>query len=114
MKRRVVFTPAARAEVIAAQEWYEGEAPGLGARFRGEVDFAVQRLSGNPLQFPVILASASRLPAPYRSAAERAAGLTFRTSPVAFLRNFRRDGGDSAAARQFGVDELLGLGLPVA
>jgi hypothetical protein len=30
----VVFTQAARAELIEAQDWYEGEAGGLGRRFR--------------------------------------------------------------------------------
>lgn len=60
MTRRVVFTPAAQAEAITAQEWYEGEAPGLGARFRGEVDFVAQRLSADPLQFPVVLADVRR------------------------------------------------------
>jgi plasmid stabilization system protein ParE len=60
VKRGVVFTPAAQAEVIEAQNWYDGEAAGLGARFRGEVDFAVQRLSANPFQFPIVLADVRR------------------------------------------------------
>ena len=29
----VIFTQAARSELIEAQDWYEGEAPGLGRRF---------------------------------------------------------------------------------
>lgn len=60
MKRSVFFTPAAQAEVIEAQDWYDGEAAGLGARFRGEVDFVVQRLGANPFQFPVVLADVRR------------------------------------------------------
>ncbi len=60
MKRGVLFTPAAQAEVIEAQAWYDGEAAGLGARFRGEVDFVVQRLGTNPFQFPVVLADVRR------------------------------------------------------
>jgi toxin ParE1/3/4 len=30
----VIFTQAARAELTDAQDWYEGEATGLGRRFR--------------------------------------------------------------------------------
>ena len=50
----VIFTPAARAELIDAQDWYEAEAPGLGRRFRAEVDRAVQRMASSPRQFPVL------------------------------------------------------------
>ena len=51
----VIFTPTARAELIEAQDWYEAEAPGLGGRFRTEVDHAVQRMATNPRQFPKVL-----------------------------------------------------------
>jgi len=37
----VRFTEAARAELIDAQDWYEAEAPGLGRRFRAEIDSVV-------------------------------------------------------------------------
>jgi plasmid stabilization system protein ParE len=50
----VIFTPAARAELIDAQDWYENEAPGLGRGFRTAVDAAVNRMSANPRQFPVV------------------------------------------------------------
>ena len=53
--RTVRFTQLARQELIEAQDWYEAEAPGLGRRFRAEVDRAVQRIAGNPFQFPTIL-----------------------------------------------------------
>ena len=52
--------PAARLEMIEAQDWYEREAPGLGARFREEVDFQVNRIAANPLHFPEIVADARR------------------------------------------------------
>jgi len=52
--RPVIFTRAARAELIDAQDWYENEVPGLGQRFRGAVDAVVGRMSANPRQFPVI------------------------------------------------------------
>jgi len=54
--RPLVFTPAARLEVIEAQDWYEREAPGLGAQFRTELDRQVERILANPLQFPLMLA----------------------------------------------------------
>ncbi len=56
----VVFTQAARAELIEAQEWYEGEAPGLGRRFRAEIDTTIKRMTTNPLQFPAVFKSVRR------------------------------------------------------
>ena len=50
----VVFTKAASVELTDAQDWYERESPGLGHRFRTEIDATVERLRGNPLQFSVI------------------------------------------------------------
>ncbi|MEP6534238.1 MAG: type II toxin-antitoxin system RelE/ParE family toxin [Bryobacteraceae bacterium] len=51
---QVVFTQAARAELIHAQDWYEGEASGLGSHFRAEVDAGINRMIAKPLQFPVV------------------------------------------------------------
>ena len=45
----VVFTRPASAELIEAQDGYEGEAVGLGRRFRQEIDMLVERVSANPL-----------------------------------------------------------------
>jgi plasmid stabilization system protein ParE len=56
----VIFTQAARAELIDAQDWYENEAPGLGRRFRAAVDAVIQRMSANPRQFPVVYKSIRR------------------------------------------------------
>lgn len=56
----VRFTPAARAELIDAQDWYEAEAPGLGRRFRAEIDRAVQRIATSPRQFPVVFKTLRR------------------------------------------------------
>jgi hypothetical protein len=50
----VVFTQAARGELIDAQDWYESEASGLGRRFRSAVDALVERMSVNPRQFPIV------------------------------------------------------------
>jgi hypothetical protein len=50
----VIFTQAARVELIEAQDWYEGEAPGLGRRFRQAIGALIQRMTANPRQFPVV------------------------------------------------------------
>ena len=55
MSRRVVFLPAARQEVAAAQDWYEREVAGLGLRFRQALDAQVLGISANPFQFPLRL-----------------------------------------------------------
>ena len=50
----VVFTQAAREELIDAQDWYEREVTGLGRRFREAIDAIIQRTTQNPRQFPVV------------------------------------------------------------
>lgn len=50
---RVVFSPEARSEFEDAERYYEGEAPGLGGRFRAEVRSALQRLRNWPLAAPI-------------------------------------------------------------
>jgi len=47
--------PAARLEIIEAQDWYEKEKTGLGAEFRAEINHQVERILANPLQFPCML-----------------------------------------------------------
>jgi plasmid stabilization system protein ParE len=56
----VLFTEAAGAELIDAQDWYEAQAPGLGRRFRAEIDSVVQRMADNPRQFPVVFKTLRR------------------------------------------------------
>ena len=56
----VIFTPAARAELIDAQDWYESEVTGLGRRFRAAVDAGIERISANPGRFPVIYKNVRR------------------------------------------------------
>jgi len=51
--------PAARVELIEAQDWYERAAPGLGRRFR-EVAFQVDRIAAHPKRFPEIMADVRR------------------------------------------------------
>jgi plasmid stabilization system protein ParE len=50
----VRFTEAARVELSEARDWYEAEAPGLGQRFRAEIDSVVQLMADNPRQFPAV------------------------------------------------------------
>ena len=57
---RVIFTQGAREEVIAAQDWYEREAPGLGRHFREAIDALIERMSANPRQFPVVFKDVRR------------------------------------------------------
>jgi plasmid stabilization system protein ParE len=56
----VIFTQAARAELIDAQDWYEDEAPGLGRRFREAIDAVTERMSVNPQQFPIVFKNVRR------------------------------------------------------
>jgi len=57
---QVVFTPAARAELVEAQDWYEAKHPGLGTRFLEEVEATVLRLQENPHEFPVVFRDVHR------------------------------------------------------
>lgn len=56
----VILTEAARRELIEAQDWYEGEASGLGRRFRQAIDALIHRMSQNPRQFPTVLKTVHR------------------------------------------------------
>lgn len=58
--RSVIFTPAASAELIEAQDWYEKEVAGLGRQFLDSVTAATERIIANPLLFPVIYKNARR------------------------------------------------------
>ena len=45
---KVEFTPEAEQELTEATLWYESKEPGLGIRFRNEVQHVVQRASEDP------------------------------------------------------------------
>jgi plasmid stabilization system protein ParE len=60
LARPILFTQDARSDVIAAQDWYEEQSPGLGARFTDELDLTVQRIADNALQFPVVFRDVRR------------------------------------------------------
>ena len=38
---RVIFTPAARAELVEAEDWYETQQHTLGLRFRQEIEAVI-------------------------------------------------------------------------
>ena len=50
----VVFSTAARAELIEAHDWYSARGPELAARFIAEIETVVERLGTAPFQFPVV------------------------------------------------------------
>lgn len=52
MKR--VFRPEARAEALAARDWYERRSPGLGLEFARCVDAALAAIARSPHAFPLI------------------------------------------------------------
>jgi plasmid stabilization system protein ParE len=56
----VIFTQAAREELIEAQDWYEGEATGLSRLFRQAIDTLIERMGDNPRQFPTAYKSVRR------------------------------------------------------
>jgi plasmid stabilization system protein ParE len=51
---RVVFTPAAEADISQALEWYEAQSAGLGSALVNELGAVVDRIEENPLQFPLL------------------------------------------------------------
>jgi plasmid stabilization system protein ParE len=56
----VIFTQAARTELISAQDWYKGEATGLGRRFRQAIDGLTERMSAYPRQFLTVFENVRR------------------------------------------------------
>ena len=60
MSASLIVLPAARIELIEAQDWYEQASPGLGAAFRSEADHQIGRIVENPRQFPAVLADVRR------------------------------------------------------
>jgi plasmid stabilization system protein ParE len=53
MRREVVFDREARVEFEDAVEWYNEREPGLGDRFKAEVNAAIQRILKDPERFPL-------------------------------------------------------------
>jgi plasmid stabilization system protein ParE len=57
---RIVFGDEAKADALAAFNFYEGRSVGLGERFRDHVDFALSRIQTNPEEAPVIYRNVRR------------------------------------------------------
>jgi plasmid stabilization system protein ParE len=51
---RVLFQPAAAAELDAAYRWYERERAGLGDEFLQAAQALIARVEENPLAFPLV------------------------------------------------------------
>ena len=51
---RVRVTSAAEADLAAALDWYDKQAPGIGPRFLDEYGAILFRLGDNPQQFQII------------------------------------------------------------
>jgi len=52
--RPLIFRRQARHEHDEAGDWYEKERAGLGVEFLAEIDRLLQRIAGNPEQFPML------------------------------------------------------------
>ncbi len=48
---RIIFTPAARADLISALNWYETHAPHVAPQFRSALRATLARMAENPKQF---------------------------------------------------------------
>lgn len=51
---RIRWVGAARAEFLAALDWYEAERPGLGADFLGAVTRSIELIADQPHAWPAI------------------------------------------------------------
>ena len=52
MRREIVVRPEASAEAMDAAHWYDGRVIGLGLRFLGELDDAIETIRNDPGRFP--------------------------------------------------------------
>jgi len=57
---KVVFTAAARADIVAAHNWYEIRSPEAASRFRDALQTIVARIEMKPRQFPATSHRAQR------------------------------------------------------
>jgi plasmid stabilization system protein ParE len=74
----IIFTLAARQDVMAAQSWYEKELPGLGERFVQALDDRIHDIAAHPKRYPEAIPSVRRA----------------RLARFPFVIYFREDGGD--------------------
>ena len=60
MSLTIVFRPEARADVLAAYEWYEQQQSGLGSEFVDALSVLLDRVKTMPLMYAVVLRDARR------------------------------------------------------
>ena len=53
MRLPVVWTAEAIADLVEAQDWYEGRLSSLGERFAMAVNAAIEAIADNPRQLPI-------------------------------------------------------------
>ena len=61
MKRALVVTPEAEAEIDQAKEWYRSQSLLAAARFRDAVDLALETIERNPEQYQVVYRQTRRV-----------------------------------------------------
>jgi toxin ParE1/3/4 len=54
MRRRIIPSPDAEADLESAKRWYQLKEAKLSSRFRMETQKALRRIVRNPLQFPIV------------------------------------------------------------
>lgn len=54
MKPELLVRGRAKADIRRAAKWYERQKEGLGKRFVGEVEAALERIEGNPEQYQIV------------------------------------------------------------
>ncbi len=57
---RLIYHPAARAELIEAARFYNGKIPGLGTEFLEELDRAIHRIQEDPARWGAAVGQARR------------------------------------------------------
>ncbi|MFN3193856.1 MAG: type II toxin-antitoxin system RelE/ParE family toxin [Aureliella sp.] len=51
MSYRLLIEPLAKADIVAARDWYFSQQVGLDVEFRDQLDEVLQRIQSNPLAF---------------------------------------------------------------
>ncbi|MBW2185193.1 MAG: type II toxin-antitoxin system RelE/ParE family toxin [Deltaproteobacteria bacterium] len=54
MSLKLIIRPEAEAEMMEAFDWYEAQRAGLGAELLLSIDAAINAISRNPQQYPIV------------------------------------------------------------
>lgn len=60
MAQTVEFHPDARDELVAARDWYAERGESVAVRFTSEVERAIDKISENPIRWPLFLSDTRR------------------------------------------------------